>query len=36
MNDQPFVKDPDTTVSKYASSKGGKVKLFHRMKLVKV
>ena len=25
LNDQPFVKDPDTTVSKYA-----KVKLFHR------
>jgi len=30
LNDQPFVKDPDTTVSKYAASKGGKVKLFHR------
>lgn len=30
LNDQPFVKDPDTTVAKYAASKGGKVKLFHR------
>ena len=30
LNDQPFVKDPDTTVAKYADSKGGKVKLFHR------
>lgn len=30
LNDQPFVKDPDTTVSKYAASKGGSVKLFHR------
>lgn len=30
LNDQPFVKDPDTTVSKYAASKGAKVKLFHR------
>ncbi len=30
LNDQPFVKDPDTTVSKYVASKGGKVKLFHR------
>ena len=30
LNDQPFVKDPDTTVSKYAASKGGTVKLFHR------
>ena len=30
LNDQPFVKDPDTTVAKYAPSKGGKVKLFHR------
>ena len=30
LNDQPFVKDPDTTVSKYAASKGGKVQLFHR------
>ena len=30
LNDQPFVKDPDTTVSKYAASKGGNVKLFHR------
>lgn len=30
LNDQPFVKDPDTTVSKFAASKGGSVKLFHR------
>lgn len=30
LNDQPFVKDPDTTVSKFVASKGGKVKLFHR------
>ena len=30
LNDQPFVKDPDTTVAKYAASNGGKVKLFHR------
>ena len=30
LNDQPFVKDPDPTVAKYADSKGGKVKLFHR------
>ena len=30
LNDQPFVKDPDTKVAKYAASKGGKVKLFHR------
>ena len=30
LNDQPFVKDPDTTVAKYAAYKGGKVKLFHR------
>ena len=30
LNDQPFVKDPDTTVAKFADSKGGKVKLFHR------
>ena len=30
LNDQTFVKDPDTTVAKYADSKGGKVKLFHR------
>ena len=30
LNDQPFVKDPDTTVAKYADSKCGKVKLFHR------
>ena len=30
LNDQPFVKDPDTTVSKFAASKGGTVKLFHR------
>ena len=30
LNDQPFVKDPDQTVSKFAASKGGKVKLFHR------
>lgn len=30
LNDQPFVKDPDTTVAKYVASKGGKVKLFHR------
>ena len=30
LNDQPFVKDPDTTVSKFAASKGGYVKLFHR------
>lgn len=30
LNDQPFVKDPDTTVAKYADSNGGKVKLFHR------
>ena len=30
LNDQPFVKDPDQTVSKFVASKGGKVKLFHR------
>lgn len=30
LNDQLFVKDPDTTVSKFAASKGGSVKLFHR------
>ena len=30
LNDQTFVKDPDTTVSKFAASKGGSVKLFHR------
>ena len=30
LNDQPFVKDPDPTVSKFVASKGGKVKLFHR------
>ena len=30
LNDQPFVKDPDKTVSKFVASKGGKVKLFHR------
>ena len=30
LNDQPFVKDPDTTVSNFAASKGGSVKLFHR------
>lgn len=30
LNDQPFVKDPDVTVSKFVASKGGKVKLFHR------
>lgn len=30
LNDQPFVKDPDTTVSNFAASKGGSVKLFYR------
>ena len=30
LNDQPFVKDPDTIVSNFAASKGGSVKLFHR------
>ena len=30
LNDQPFVKDPDQTVSKFVASKGGNVKLFHR------
>ena len=30
LNDQPFVKDPDTTVSNFTASKGGSVKLFHR------
>lgn len=30
LNDQPFVKDPDQTVSKYVASKGGKVSSFCR------
>ena len=30
LNDQPFVKDPDQTVSQFAASKGGVVKSFVR------
>ena len=36
LNDQPFVKDPDTTVSNFAASKGGSVKLFHRYEVGEV
>ena len=30
LNDQPFVKDPDVTVEKFVSTKGGKVTTFYR------
>lgn len=33
LNDQPFVKDPDQTVSQFAASKGGVVKSFVRYAL---